>query len=340
MSSLIFFAGEESDLQDFLLQKNYSQYILLADACTNGFCVPVIKKLLPALQVSSLIVIPRGEEHKNLSACELIWERLMRETADRQTLLITIGGGMVSDIGGFAASTYKRGIDFMHIPTTLLAMVDASYGGKTAIDFLGMKNMIGTFSEPQALYIQPQLLKTLNERILRSGIAETIKHALIADAGWWEEMQGYAIDDFCMRQTLERSLNVKRQFCDEDPYDRGVRQCLNFGHSIGHAIESHSIETQHALLHGEAIMLGMYYEILLSTQLLQLPPILVEQFANIIERFFPNLPLHASCEPLWAFLRQDKKNDDHFRMSLLEQVGKCRTGVQVNEQDIRTIFAA
>ncbi|GBL34617.1 3-dehydroquinate synthase [Filimonas sp.] len=180
MISRLFYEGHERELLSYINEKNYSQIILLADANTNGYCIPVLKKLIPAFKTSSLIIIPKGEQNKTLEVCTLIWHELDKLKADRYTLLINIGGGMVSDIGGFASSVYKRGIDFINVPTTLLAMVDACYGGKTGIDFNGFKNSLGSFQHPSAIYIHPVFLQTLDERVLQSGLAESIKHAMLS----------------------------------------------------------------------------------------------------------------------------------------------------------------
>jgi len=336
----IFYQEEESAFSDFLSEQKYTQYILLADANTNGFCIPLFKKLLPQFNTSSLIVIPQGESNKNLATCNLIWSELDRLKADRSSVLINIGGGMISDIGGFAASVYKRGIDFMNIPTTLLSMVDACYGGKTAIDFNNIKNNIGTFQHPTAIYIQTAFLKTLDLSILKSGIAETIKHALISSADWWHQMIQFQEQEFYSLATIQKSLQAKINIVLQDERDYGIRQTLNFGHTLGHAIESYSLTTSSPLLHGEAILFGMMHELKISEALFKLDPQILKQFTKLKESLFPHLDFDYSFEAIKTFLQHDKKNKDGIRMSLLNELGNCDIHVLVSEKNIESTFTS
>ena len=336
----IFYQEEESAFSDFLSEQKYTQYILLADANTNGFCIPLFKKLLPQFNTSSLIVIPQGESNKNLATCNLIWSELDRLRADRSSVLINIGGGMISDIGGFAASVYKRGIDFMNIPTTLLSMVDACYGGKTAIDFNNIKNNIGTFQHPKAIYIQTSFLKTLDHSILKSGIAETIKHALISSADWWHQMIQFQEQEFYSLATIQKSLQIKVALVMQDERDYGIRQTLNFGHTIGHAIESYSLTTAQPLLHGEAILLGMIHELKISEDLFNLDPTILIQLLKLKETLFPNLIFNYTFHDIKPFLKHDKKNKDGIRMSLLNELGNCDIHVLVSDENIESTFTS
>ena len=338
MKTPIFYGGQEELFLATINEKTYSQIILLADANSNGFCVNVLKKYIPAFSTASLIIIPQGETHKSLESCSLIWSQLAQLNADSSSLIMNVGGGMVSDIGGFAASVYKRGIDMINIPTTLLAMVDACYGGKNGIGFNGVKNAIGTFRHPAAIYINTDFLKTLDQRILNSGIAECLKHALITSETLWNEVSHYNADDFFTEKNIRRFLEIKADIADQDPDDQGIRQTLNFGHSIGHAIESFSNQTGHPLFHGEAVYLGMLYELKLSEVIYQLPSSVFEDLKKIGEKIFNGLPASFAFSELEPFLLQDKKNKGGIRMSLLRAVGNCSYQTLVTMEQVRNQF--
>jgi 3-dehydroquinate synthase len=334
MSTKLFFEGEESEFEQFIQGQQYSSYILLADAKTNGYCVPLLKRIIPSLSNSLLIIIPDGEQNKNCTTCELVWDELNRMNASRKSLLINVGGGMVSDLGGFAASVFKRGIDTVHIPTTLLSMVDASHGGKTGIDFNHTKNMIGTYHPAKSIYINTLFLQTLSERNLLSGTAEMIKHALLDSEEYWNEIQFYSLNDFSQIDAIQHSIAIKNRYVNDDIHDNGIRQALNFGHSIGHAIESHSLTTPQPLLHGEAIILGMEVELQLSRMKLQLDNSVIEQFHSMRRELFPSLTQHFDTAQLLPFLKNDKKNEDGFTMSLIKKPGEPIIKVSVSKTEI------
>ena len=211
-----------------------------------------------------LIEIPSGEEHKNLEKCQLIWNALSSHHFDRNSLLINLGGGVVGDMGGFAASTYKRGIDFIQIPTSLLAMVDASVGGKLGIDFAYLKNQIGVFNNPKAVLINPVFLNSLPNNQLLSGFAEVVKHALIEDKCYWKEITTTPLEKMNWESIILQSIVIKNNIVTQDPLEKGERKKLNFGHTFGHAIESFYLKLGKPILHGEAISLGMILESNLS----------------------------------------------------------------------------
>lgn len=338
MLSNLFYSGDEKQFISFLESQKASQIILLADANSNGFCIPVFKSLFSSLSKCPRIVIPQGEVNKTIEVCNYIWQELNVLHADTKTIVLNIGGGMLSDIGGFACSVYKRGISFINIPTTLLAMVDAAYGGKTGIDFQGYKNHIGTFQPALAIFVEPKFLASLNERILRSGFAEMIKHALLNDLHSWENLLHFEKDDFISIANIKNSMAVKMQFADHDTKDKGKRQCLNLGHSIGHAIESFSLHIHKPLLHGEAIMLGLYVELKLSEQYLQLPDNISVHLLSLKEKFFADLDFNFTYDEIAPYLLHDKKNDEGIRMSLLKNIGECKHGVLVSEHHIQALF--
>jgi 3-dehydroquinate synthase len=319
------------------LQKTYSSIFILTDSNTQKHCLPLLPETLKS--VSETITISSGEENKNLENCAHIWQKLTEKEADRNSLLINLGGGMVTDIGGFAASTYKRGISYINIPTTLLGMTDASIGGKTGINFQHFKNQLGLFSAPELIIISPKFLKSLPFRELISGFAEVIKYALIADKNLWEELQDFDSGSGKNWQSIiEKCVTIKQKITVEDPFEKGLRKILNFGHTIGHALESYSIEKDpgKSLLHGEAIALGMIAETYLS----QFKNNLSSAELQLITTYFRNIFRSFSIteneyEKLISLMRNDKKNKrNEIRFALLEKIGKANWDVNCTEKEI------
>ncbi|MCD8540568.1 MAG: 3-dehydroquinate synthase, partial [Leadbetterella sp.] len=246
----------EQLLPQYLEGKDYSALVVIADRNTRKDCYPRIKEVLPR---HLLITVQDGEEYKNLDTCINIWNKLTEAEFDRHALVINLGGGVIGDMGGFCAATYKRGIDFIQVPTTLLAQVDASVGGKLGIDFQGFKNHIGVFTQPRAVLIDTGFLTTLPERELRSGYAEVIKHCLIRDRKMWDKIRKSELGDIPMKELVSHSVETKKAIVTEDPTEKGLRKILNFGHTVGHAVETFHL-TRERLLHGEAIAIGMICE--------------------------------------------------------------------------------
>ncbi|MCB0641026.1 MAG: 3-dehydroquinate synthase [Phaeodactylibacter sp.] len=292
-----------------LSELNYSRLAVLVDEHTEQHCWPLIEPLLDT-ENFVLLRIPSGEDHKVLSTCSNIWQQLLDQNLDRQSLLINLGGGVIGDMGGFCASTYKRGINFLQIPTTLLSQVDASIGGKLGIDFGQVKNSVGVFHDPKAVLIDPDFLRTLPDEELRSGFAEVIKHSLIADAGQWQTLR--QIDDLrtCdWGQWIPASLRVKQRIVAQDPFEKGLRKALNFGHTIGHAVESWSIEQNRRLLHGEAIAIGMICEAYLSQQQ-GLSSNDLEAVTEFLIRIYGKVELPEAAFPDFIeLMKNDKKNE-------------------------------
>jgi len=310
---------------DFLKKNGYSQLLVLVDENTEQHCLPLFQKHTEAS--AKIIKIPAGEQHKHLKTCTHIWSELMELGADRQALLVDLGGGVIGDMGGFCASTFKRGIDFVQFPTTLLSQVDASIGGKLGIDFNQVKNSIGLFCNPKAVFIEPEFLKTLPEREIRSGFAEIIKHSLIADREQWENLQ--AISDL---QTvhwpdyLAPSLRIKQNIVEEDPFEKGIRKALNFGHTIGHAVEGILLETNDPLLHGEAIAIGMISEAWLSHKLVGLPMECVEAISEFMLRFYEPRVLQSTLyDNFLHLMTKDKKNENsQINFTLINPIGTAK----------------
>ncbi|WP_316930598.1 3-dehydroquinate synthase family protein [Sphingobacterium sp. IITKGP-BTPF85] len=257
---------------------------VLVDRNTNDNCMPVVQPILAELGNYDVIEVDPGEENKNIDFCIGVWKTMLDFGADRHSLLINLGGGVVTDMGGFAASTFKRGIDFIQIPTTLLSQVDASVGGKTGIDLDNYKNIIGTFTQPQAVFIASVFLKTLERRQLVSGFAEVIKHGLIFDGAYYNKVKNLDVSAITTEH-VRHSVGVKNTVITQDPTEKGLRKILNFGHTIGHAIEGYSLlHDEHSLLHGEAIAVGMICEGYLSHKLNGLSLEELEDLITTLER--------------------------------------------------------
>jgi len=293
----------------------YSKIGILVDENTKEFCLP----LLSDLKKSVIIEIISGEENKNIDTCNLIWKELTKNCFDRDSLLINLGGGVIGDMGGFCASTYKRGIDFIQIPTSLLAMVDASVGGKLGVDFNGLKNQVGLFSNPKSVIINPKFLETLAENELRSGFAEVVKHALIVDKSLWDHLKNNPFQDLDWEEIIETSVQIKNKIVISDPKEKGERKKLNFGHTFGHAIESYYLQKGTPILHGEAIFMG----IILESEISDLTQSEKNEIKNYILSNF-RLPYTPPKSDLLNFLRNDKKNkEEKINFSLLNIIGDC-----------------
>lgn len=331
----VFIAPLSETLPRFIEQQNPSSLALLVDNHTARYCYPLVKPLLPK---HTLIRIPAGETHKQLATCETIWGALTRANVDRHGLLLNLGGGVVGDMGGFCAATYKRGIAFAQLPTTLLSQVDASVGGKLGIDFQGLKNHIGVFQLPTAVLIDTAFLGTLPERELRSGFAEVIKHCLIADADEWARIRRYDLEDLDWSRTVAHSIAIKERVVAQDPTEKGLRKILNFGHTLGHAVETHFLPRQRGrLLHGEAIAAGMVMEAYLSFKLGLIEESLLEQIEEYLFAVYGRVSLKdEDVEPILSHTLQDKKNRaGQVRMSLIDGPGRCSYDIPVSKTFMR-----
>ena len=301
---------------------NYSKIIVILDNNTYKHCLPLFKKNVDFEY--QIIQIEAGEIYKDIDTSQFIWFKMMEMQLSRSGLVINLGGGVIGDMGGFCASTFKRGVDFIQIPTTLLSQVDASIGGKLGIDFQEIKNSIGVFNNPKAVYANFDFLKTLPEREIRSGFAEIVKHSLIKDNAQWKallEIQDLTEIDWSTY--LLPSLNIKKEIVEIDPFEKGLRKALNFGHTIGHAIESYFLEKENRLLHGEAIAIGMICESYLSTKIAGLEQAELEEIQTFLIKIYgkQDLPKGAFDEML-GVMRQDKKNVGHqINFTMLEKAG-------------------
>jgi len=309
-----------------------SKVFILTDENVAPFWLPEVAHWLHCGTATD-IVIKAGEQHKNLQTVQRIWKTLMKHQADRNALIINLGGGVITDLGGFAASTYKRGIRFINVPTTLLAMVDAAIGGKTGIDFGGVKNQIGTFAEAEGVLVDPVYLLTLPQREICSGMAEMLKYGFIADPVFLTITPG----DY--QDYILHAGDIKREIVMKDPRESGMRKILNFGHTIGHAIESHCLTTNYPLLHGEAVALGMMGSLWLSVKRCGLDETVLHEYEKRLPMLLPDTEIcldATDVEPIMAFLVHDKKScDGKLQFVLLEAIGKPIWDVEVETDLVR-----
>ncbi|QCR24623.1 3-dehydroquinate synthase [Pontibacter sp. SGAir0037] len=323
------------EIDELLRNRAFSKVVVLVDDNTLAHCYPRLKDYLPE---HSLIQIPSGEEHKTLQTCELIWQRMTELNLDRWAVLVNLGGGVIGDMGGFCASVFKRGIYFVQVPTTLLAQVDASVGGKTGIDFHGLKNHIGVYQEPQAVFIDPTFLQTLPQRQVKSGYAEIIKHWLIADAEAFQTQRNIGLFTEDWEALIRHSVHIKSEVVTADPLEGGYRKVLNFGHTVGHAVETYLMQQPgRELLHGEAIAVGMFCEAYLSVK----KELLSKEELDKIETFLVSVYEKVSIgeddiEKIAQLALQDKKNTrSTINCTLLQSIGKAVYDQAITLQDIQ-----
>ncbi len=336
-NNILFDTDTFSKLNSFLKKGKYSRLIVLADSNTVTECYPILAKNCAAIQKADILEIDSGEAFKTLDTCKELWETLSEARVDKNSLLINVGGGVVTDIGGFVASVYKRGIDFIHIPTSLLAMADASVGGKCGVDLNSLKNQLGTITQAKGIFINSVFLGTLSQRHLANGIAEILKMGLIADAKLVKAMQDNKTE---LDTLIKKNVALKMAIVKKDPHDKGVRKILNFGHTAGHAIESCFMGTEDELLHGEAIAIGMLIESIIA---FDKKMIKTNELQTVIDLIKPNYTVmefsEAEQEKIKELMLHDKKNkNDTIRMSLITKIGACKFNVEVNVAQIQKAF--
>lgn len=329
MNTLLQFSNDlEGDLQAFLADR-FSLRFVLADANTRPHAEPLAKAIN-----AKLLVVPAGENHKNLQQAEKIWQQLLEAGADRRAVLINLGGGMVTDLGGFVAAAYKRGIACIHVPSSLLAMVDAAHGGKTGINMGGVKNAIGHFYLPETIFIHAPLLNTLPQRELQSGKAEMFKHGLLGDAALWQQMAALPAAAKPDRSLLEQAIALKTRIVAADPIEKGERKLLNLGHTFGHAFESYFMYSSTPWLHGEAIFAGMLVETRLAHRLSLLADAHAVEIEKVLKAWQPTgkLPPLALILP---WLLNDKKNhSNQVQFALPTAIGSARYDQAVSVADL------
>lgn len=319
------------ELSHSLQTRTYDKVFVLTDKNTLTACWPVLDKH-KALADAISIVIPASDNNKNIDTLATVWKALSANGASRQSLLINLGGGMVTDLGGFAASTFKRGIDYYNIPTTLLAMVDASMGGKTGINFLGLKNEIGVFNPPKEVWIHTPFLKTLDLENILSGYAEMLKHGLISTEEHWNSLLSFDLEkiDYEKLQVLiGESIRIKETIVEQDPFERGIRKALNLGHTIGHAFESFALKENRGVYHGYAVAWGLICELYLSYILLHFPQDKLQELVYFVKQQYGGF--YFTCEnyeTLYELMLHDKKNKGGIiNFTLLKEIG----GIEINQ---------
>ncbi|GEN74530.1 3-dehydroquinate synthase [Chryseobacterium hagamense] len=326
-----------SQLNEFLHEKSFSKIFILVDENTHEYCLPVLLGNMETDLGFEILEVEAGEEMKNIRTANQLWEILTEMKADRKALVINLGGGVITDMGGFVAATYKRGIQFINIPTTLLSMCDASIGGKTGIDLMHYKNMVGTFTFPERIFVYPKFLETLPFKELRSGFAEMLKHGLIADKIHWENLIRMNKPDLeGIIPHIETSMGIKQEVVNKDFQEKNIRKTLNFGHTIGHAVESLCLHQGNPVLHGEAVAMGMIAE----THLAYLEDLISgEDSTAIIEslkKYYPYVDISDfKDEDIFDLLWNDKKNTDRrINFSLISGIGSCVFDHQCSEENI------
>ena len=330
-------------LNSHLKATKYSNLFIITDSNTNEYC---LHKFLPYLETDltiEIIEFEAGEINKNIDTCIEIWKVLTELGADRKSLVINLGGGVVTDLGGFVASTFKRGVDFINIPTTLLSMVDASVGGKTGVDLGNLKNQIGVINVPTMVLIDTQYLETVPQNELRSGLAEMLKHGLIFDKNYWEQFLDISTIDFSdLDLLIHRSVVIKNEIVMQDPTEKNIRKALNFGHTLGHAIESYFLENENktTLLHGEAIAVGMILESFISWQKKLITEIEDRQIKLAINAIYEAVQIDENdLQPIMDLLIHDKKNEfGTIQFALIDGIGSIKINQLVENELILSAF--
>ena len=329
----------ERDLVNAISECEHDRIFVLTDETTQQLCWQKIKNF-KALKNSTPIIIKATDTHKNIDTLSQVWQALSNGGATRHSLMINLGGGMVTDLGGFAASTFKRGIDFINIPTTLLAMVDASVGGKTGINFGGLKNEIGVFSDSRFVIINTQFLDTLDHDNICSGYAEMLKHGLISDERTWAELVTFDLDNPDLSQLqrmVAESIKVKERIVEADPHEHGIRKALNLGHTMGHAFESFAMRRGTPILHGYAVAYGLISELYMSARKTAFPTDRMHQTVRFIRENYGTLNITCDDYPtLIELMHHDKKNTSGIiNFTLLGNVGDIRINQTANEEEIK-----
>ncbi len=331
------------ELNAHINTNNFSKVFILVDTNTNVHCLPYFLSHFEYNGEIEIIEIEAGEVYKTINTCVEVWNTLSDLDGDRKSLLINIGGGVVTDLGGFVASTFKRGIAYINIPTSLLAMVDASVGGKTGVDLGTLKNQIGVINTPDIVLIDTVYLNTLPKEQMRSGLAEMLKHGLISGEHYWSKFTNFpelTLAD--LDELIYESVLIKKDVVDKDPFENGIRKILNFGHTLGHAIESYYLSNpkKEDLLHGEAIIIGMILALYISKELTGFPNDKAENIKMLFKKYYSTVLIEESdYQPIIELLKYDKKNSHgNINFVLLEDIGKTKIDCLVEEELIVAAF--
>ena len=330
-------------LTDYCLKQSFSAIVILVDVNTAQACLPYFLSHMEFAQEPLVITVPAGEEHKAMSTCMTVIEQLSSAHLDRKGLMINLGGGVITDMGGFIASIYKRGMQYVNVPTTLLAMVDASVGGKTGVDLGALKNQIGVINNGGMVIVDPHYLKTLIQRELNSGMAEVIKHGLISNPDYWQQIvQTNPNNIEELEALIHESVVFKNKIVSADPNEQGIRKILNYGHTLGHAIETYCLE-QHdkpTLLHGEAIIIGLILETYISVQRFGFPKEALNALCNYVKPYYPAVSFSTKdIDHIEQLMVYDKKNvGGQINFVLLSTIGTHKLNIQVSSELIAEAF--
>lgn len=344
-SAVVYFNSEVyTELNNYIKQENPSKIFILVDTNTHDLCLPQFMANLESGDIETEVMeMPEGEDHKTIDICMGVWEAMSQYNADRSSLLINLGGGVVTDLGGFVASTYMRGINYINVPTSLLAMVDASVGGKTGVDLGVLKNQVGIISEGDMVLIDVSFLGTLPKNQMVSGFAEMLKHGLITDANYWHtltHLENLDISD--LDQLIYDSVVIKNTIVMQDPTEKGLRKTLNFGHTLGHAIESYFLENDNktTLLHGEAIAIGLILEAYISTKTLSLSQNELSEISEGILKTFSKIEFETQdYNHIIELMKYDKKNSHGvIKFVLLESISNAKINCEVPNSIILEAF--
>ncbi|MBO7067384.1 MAG: 3-dehydroquinate synthase [Bacteroidaceae bacterium] len=328
----------QQDIQDAILRQTYDRLFVLTDTTTLRLCWPLVS-VFPCFEDAKMITIGDTDENKTLESLSHVWTALQQGGATRHSLLVNLGGGMVTDLGGFAASTFKRGIAYINIPTTLLSQVDASVGGKTGINFGGLKNEIGVFNLASSVILSTEFLRSLDMGNLLSGYAEMLKHSLISDVESWAELLQFGLDNLDysrLGNLVAKSVAIKERIVEEDPTEKGLRKALNLGHTAGHALESLALEQGRTVLHGYAVAWGLVCELYLSVVKCGFPKDKLRETVLFIKENYGDPSLDCKqYERLYEFMKHDKKNvGDSINFTLLGGIGDIRINQHASKEEI------
>ena len=332
----------KKDLANLLRGLSYDGLFLLTDDNTHKLCLPLIESI-PEMQSAKKISIPAGDEHKKIDYLAKVWEFLSQNGANRKSLLVNLGGGMITDLGGFAAGTFKRGMQFINIPTTLLGAVDAAVGGKTGINFNGLKNEIGVFAPAIAVLIDSNFYKTLDQANLLSGYAEMLKHALLKSEEHLNELLSFDLNEVNydrLNNLLFESVIIKEQIVEKDPTEQGIRKALNLGHTFGHAFESFSYEVNQPILHGYAVAWGIVCELYLSFIQLGFDKNALSKITHFVKENYGKFSFDCNqYQGLYELMQHDKKNEyNTINFTLLKAVGDIKINQTASKQEIEEVL--
>ena len=342
-STIYFNDSGYPELNSYIKKSNFSKIFILVDTNTHKHCLPYFIANIETDIVIEIIEIEAGEIHKTIDTCAGVWNSLSDLDADRKSLLINVGGGVVTDLGGFVACTFKRGIEYVNVPTTLLSMVDASVGGKTGVDLGHLKNQVGVISSPDIIIVDTKFLGTLPQNQMRSGLAEMLKHGLVSGTNYWNKfsnLEKLNLDD--LDNLIHESVLIKKHVVDVDPFEQNLRKTLNYGHTLGHAIESYFLShpEREELLHGEAIAIGMILASFISTKLVGFPEDDTNAIKSLIKKYYGHVEIQSKeYEPIIELLKYDKKNvHGNINFVLLEAIGKPKIDCLVPDEIIIEAF--